>query len=142
LLLHKELRQRLATEYRYAATKMQESPDASKKLFYFSVFFGEAQRVLNWQWVRDIALIHMVTRQVHAQITHTDPSPAPVLPIKWATVFEHLTQTASDLATYMEKTGNEDSEEELCQILGRFAEIAYLVSGNGSYLYEKGIIKL
>ena len=63
-------------------------------------------------------------------------------PIDWTTVFDKLTQVASDLATYCEEAENEDSKEELYRILGYFAEIAYAVSGNGSYLHEKGSFKL
>jgi len=142
--MHKEFRQRLAKEYRYAVTKMKESPQPARKLFYFSVFFGEAQRVLNWEWNRDLALIHMVTQHVHTQINNTTQVPGlgQLLPIDWTTVYDKLTQVASELAVYFEKTEDEDSREELCQILGRFAEIAYVVSGNGSYLYEKGLINL
>ena len=142
--MHKEFRQRLAKEYRYAVTKMKESPQPARKLFYFSVFFGEAQRVLNWEWNRDLALIHMVTQHVHTQINNTTQVPGlgQLLPIDWTTVYDKLTQVASDLAAYFEKTENEDSREDLCLILGSFAEIAYVVSGNGSYLYEKGLINL
>jgi hypothetical protein len=142
--LHEEYRQRLAKEYRHAATKMQQSPQPAKKLFYFSVFFGEAQRILNWEWDRDLALIHMVVHQVHAQINPTTQIPMfeTVIPIEGATVYDKLTQISFDLAAYFEKAGNEDNREELYQILGRFAEITYAASGNGSYLYEKGHIKL
>lgn len=142
--MHKELKQRLANEYRHAATRMQEVTDPAKKMFYFSVFFGEAQRVLNWEWDRDLALIHMVTHQVYTQIRPTTQTPilGGLLPIDATTVYEKLTQVASDLAAYFEKTENDDSREELRQILGRFAEIAYVVSGNGSYLYEKGLVNL
>ena len=143
MLLCEEFRQRLAKEYRYAVTKMQE-PQPAQKLFYFSVFFGEAQRVLNWEWNRDLALIHLVTQHVYTQINTTIQMPGlgQPLPIDWATVFDKLTQVASDLATYFEKAENEGSKEELYQILGHFAEIAYAVSGNGSYLHEKGSFKL
>ena len=139
----KEFRQRLAKEYRYAATKMQESPQPAKKLYYFSVLFGEAQRVINWEWSTDLALIHMVTMQVHAQINAIlqVPGLGQPLPIDWTTVYDKLTQIASDLATYFEKEENEGSKEELYLILGHFAEIAYAVSGNGSYLHEKGAFK-
>ena len=61
------------------------------------------------------------------------------LPIDVSMVFTALTQATFDLATYLEKT--EDNTEELHQILGRFAEISYAVTGNGSYLYEKGLIR-
>ena len=141
--MREEFRQRLANECRYAVTKMQEQTQSPRKLFYFSVFFGEAQRILNWEWNTDLALIHMVTQHVHTQINATMQVPGlgQTLPIDWTTVFDKLTQVASDLAAYLEKTENEDSREELCQILGHFAEIAYTVNGNGSYLYEKGLIK-
>ena len=86
----------------------------------------------------------MVTHQVHAQINATMQVPPlmQTLPTDWATIFDKMTQDASDLATYFEKAENEGSKEELYRILGHFAEIAYAVSGNGSYLYEKGAFKL
>ncbi len=144
MLIGEEYRQRLAKEYRYGVTKMQEMQQPAKKLFYFSVFFGETQRVLNWEWNTDLALIHMVTQHVHTQINVTMQMPGigQTFPIDLTTVFDKLTQVASDLATYFEKAENEGSKEELCQILGHFAEIAYAASGNGSYMREKGIFNL
>jgi hypothetical protein len=141
--MRKEFRQRLATEFRYAATKMEESKDASKKLFYFSVFFGEAQRELNWEWDRDLVLILSLTQYVHTQISATMQIPTmSVLPIDWELAFDKLTQFASVLASYYEKEENDGNKQEMYQALGRLAEIAYAISGNGSYLYEKGILKL
>jgi hypothetical protein len=61
-----------------------------------------------------------------------------IFPIDWANIFKKLTQVTNDLATYFEKAENKDNQEELCEILGCFAEISYAVSGNGSYLHEKG----
>ena len=143
-MLREEFRQHLANEYCYAVTKMQEVTQLPRKLFYFSVFFGEAQRVLNWEWNTDLALIHTLTIHVHTQTNAAMQMPGigQTIPLDWTTFFEKLTQVASDLATYFEKAGDEDSKEELYKILGRFAEIAYAVTGNGSYLLEKGAFKL
>jgi hypothetical protein len=142
-MLREEYKQRLAKEYRYAVTKMQETQQVAQKLFYFSVFFGEAQRVLNWEWNTDLVLIHIVTQHVHTQINATTQMPGlQSLPIDWTVVIDKLTQASSDLAAYFENLGNTESKEELCQILGHFAEIAYAVSGNGSYLTDKGVFKL
>ena len=142
-MLREELRQRLAKEYSHAVTKMQESPQPARKLFYFSVFFSEAQRTLNWQWDRDLSLIYAVTQFAHTQINTAMQTSAltQALPIDWDAVYDKLTLFASNLAAYFEKTEN-NSGEELCQILGYFAEITYAVTGNGSYLYEKGNIIL
>ena len=139
-MLREEYRQRLAQEYRYAATKMQESPQPAKKLYYFSVLFGESQRILNWEWDRDLSLIYMTSQYTYNQINLLiQPGVRGNVPIDDSMVFTALTQATLDLATYLEKTG--DNTEELHQILGRFAEISYAVTGNGSYLYEKGLIR-
>jgi hypothetical protein len=140
--MHKEYRQRLATEYRYAVSKMQEAQPA-RKLFYFSVIFGEAQRVLNLEWNRDLALIYTISQNAYAQINNAIQTPGlgQVLPIDWTMVYEKLTQVADDLAVYYEKAESDDTKREICQILGRLVEISYAISGNGSYLYEKGLIK-
>jgi len=139
MLQSKELKEHLISEYRYAATKMHDVP-LGRKLFYFSVFYGEAQRVLNFEWNRDLALIYTVTYHTYTQINNAVHS-TPQLPIDWADVYDKLTLAASDLTTYLEKAKN-DGSEELCQVLGRLAEIAFFVSGNGIYLYEKGSLKL
>ena len=137
--MRKEYKQRLANEYRYAAERMREEKEPARKLFYFSVFFGEAQRVLNWEWDKDLALIYMVTRQVHNQVNQMTQSPAlMMLPINGAAVNEKLTEAAGDLASIFEKP--HASKEELYSILSQLSEIAYIVTGNGSYLYEKGMI--
>jgi hypothetical protein len=142
--MREEYRQRLAKEYSYAVTKMQEVTQPAKKLFYFSVFFGEAQRILNLEWDTGLALVHLITQQVYTQINGAIQVSglAQTLPIDWTVIIDKLTQTASDLATYFEKAENEGKKEELYRILGSFAEIAYAVSGNGSYLHEKGSLKL
>ena len=139
--MREELRQRLAKEYRYVATKMQESTQPAKKLYYFSVLYLEAQRVFNEEWDRDLALIYVASQYAFNFVNALTQAPAHgVFPIDNTIVFTALTQATSDLATYLEKT--EDSTEELHQIVGRFAEIGYAASGNGSYLYEKGLVKL
>lgn len=142
--MREEYRQRLAKEFRYAVTKMEQSTEPAKKLYYFSVIFGETSRVFNWEWNRELALISMVTQQAYTQINTTLQNPVLVgiLPINWSVVLKQLTQIASDLATYFEKTENEVNKEELCEILERLAEISYVTVGNGSYLYDKGLIKI
>ncbi len=140
--MREEFRQRLAKEYRYAATKMQQDNDPGKKLFYFSVFFGEAQRVLNLEWDRDLVLTFLISQQVHTQINAGIQTRLfRLLPLDTSVIYDQLTNIASDLAACFEKKEDQSSKEELHQILGRLAEISYVVTGNGSYLYEKGLIK-
>ncbi|MBN1693157.1 MAG: hypothetical protein JW845_06345 [Dehalococcoidales bacterium] len=141
--MRKGLQQRLVRDYSYAVDKMQHEAQLQKKLFYFSIFFSEAQRTLNFEWNTDLALIYTVTHHVHTQINAAmQTASPPVLPIDWQTIFDKLTIVSSNLASYLNKKHSEAGKEDLCLILGHFAEIAYAVSGNGSYLYEKGSFKL
>lgn len=141
--MRKDFRERLAKEYRYAVTRMQQETQPAKKLFYFSIFFGEAQRMLNLEWDRDLVLTFMVTQQVYTQINAaTQTSSILQLPIDGSIIYEQLTSISFDLAACFEKTENKVNKEELYKTLGRLAEINYLATGNGSYLYEKGLIKL
>jgi hypothetical protein len=139
-----EYRQHLINEYRYAVTKMQGTQEALKKVFYFSALFGEAQRILNWEWDTELALIYMVTHQVHAQINATVQTPGllQTLPIDWDIILNKLTQASSDLADYFERAENGGNKEELQRILGSLAGIWFAVTGNGSYLWDKGSFKL
>lgn len=139
--LQETSRNRLATEYRYAVTRMQQETQPTRKLYYFSVFFGEAIRVLNSEWDIDLALVQMVTQQTYNIINTQIPFLGTTIPIDATIVYEQLTKVASDLASYLEKTGDETTSDELYQILARLAEVSYIAGGNGAYLYEKGFIK-
>ncbi len=141
--MRKESRQRLAKEYSYAANKMQESKEPLKKIYYFSVLFGEAQRVLNWEWDRDLALVYLLTQNAYNQVAGTlqNPSQVAVFPINWENILGQLTQITADFAAHFEKIATKNNKEELYQILGQLAEVTYSVLGNGAYLKEKGHIK-
>jgi hypothetical protein len=136
--MRKEYRDRLAKEYSYAAKKMQEAPP-ERKMFYFSVLFGEATRILNFDWDGDLSLLQLVAQSAFNQINAQIPALGTTLPTKVMTVFELLTQSFFDLAGYYEKENS--NKEDLYQILVRLSEITYIAVGNGSYLFEKGVIK-
>lgn len=141
--MREEFRQRLAQEFRYIANKMHAEDNPAKKLYYFSALFGDAQRVLNLEWDRDLLLVHIVFNHAYAQIDSTlQGRGLHLFPINWESLFSELTQIADDVATNFEKVEDDTSKEELHTILGRCAEIAYAVSGNGAYLQEKGTFNL
>jgi cysteinyl-tRNA synthetase len=140
-MLNKELQQRLAHEYRYAVTRMQNVTDPNKKLYYFSIFYGEAQRVLNLQWDTQLAMLYMATQFLYNNIRALIQSQnISIIPFNAQVFFNALEQISADIATYYEKAT--DDINELHRILGRIAEVGYTTTGNGSYLLERGIITL
>jgi hypothetical protein len=136
--LSKVVQQRLSQEYSFASEKMQESPDLPTKLYYFSVFFAEANRALNVEWDPDIALLHLVLQSVHQTVTVRLANPMPGLgfPTDFA---EALTKASMHLAEIFKN--REIDEQALYQVLTKCAELAYVMTGNGYYLYVRGSIK-
>ena len=68
-MLPNDVRERLAAEFRFAVGKMVETEDVPVKMYFYSVFFGEAQRMLNMAWDSNLALVHLVTQDVYRQIS-------------------------------------------------------------------------
>lgn len=137
------VRQRLASEFRFAAEQMaQAAGDFSAQLYFFSVFFTETNRAFNQTWSDELALLHLVAQSVHRDLLTIQPAVMagqrplglpPELP-------EALTNACVALTELFESGGFE--AEALYPILARFAEIAYTSNGNGRYLYLKGQIRV
>lgn len=136
--LPEAVHQRLAKEYRFAADKMAQESDINRKLFFLSAFYGEANRTLNWAWDRDVVLIHSVIQHTHQQITGRLQTGSGGVLLSDA-IFSGLTEAADELTRYVESNGK---DLDLQTILGRFAELAYAATGNGSWLIERGTLKV
>ncbi len=139
--LPNELRQRLIAEYRYAADQMQATEDPHQQLYYLSVYFGEASRVLNWHWDRDLVLLHSVVTTAQQTISNalTNVTKGERVVRLTPAFMQALTQAAKSLADWVEQNG---TKEQFLDILGRFAELTYATTGNGYYLMGKGIIQI
>lgn len=138
--LPKPIQKRLRNEFRFAADSMAAAPDLSKKLFFFSALYGEANRSLNEHWDTELALVHLVLVSAHRDILGRTSQPPPFSGEVPQELPEALTKVAADLAELFE-----DSKQDpvrLYEVLTRVAEVAYTATGNGYYLYLKGAVKL
>ncbi len=141
--LPKQVRQRLTQEFRYASQKMDEATDLPTKLYFFSVFFGEANRSLNLAWDDDLALLHMVCQTAYEhmnqriQLMASGADRVVGIPkdLPWA-----LSEIARSLALLFEVP--ETDKQKLERVLSRLAAVTYTTTGNGAYLYNKGQIKI
>ncbi len=136
------LRNRLAREFRFAADGMAGSPDMQQRLYFFSVFYGELNRVLNLSWSPELVLAHTVLKETTQQIsgrvnTPTVGTPNDGIPKGLSEAVDRL---ANDLADCF--AAPEVEEAKLYQALARAAELGYVATGNGYYLYLKGAIKI
>jgi len=141
--LPKQVHKRLAEEFRYAASKVAEAGDIRGKIYYFSVFYGDAGRQLNIHWDPDLALLWVVTQgacqAVNSRAAQTGDADFPLggFPDGFA---QAINEVSHELAAAFE--GNEIDVPRLYAALARIAELTYATTGNGAYLYDKGMIRL
>ena len=141
--LPKRLRDRLAQEYEFAAKNMRQVVDPRQKLFFFSVTYGEATRVMNMHWDAQLALVYGVTQhtnQVIATRVTAIQAQAEVNVELGAEYWDALADAMDELSAFVRN--KEGSDGELLGILTRFYELAYVSTGNGYYLHLKGAIKI
>jgi len=140
--VREDIRQTLASEFSFAGQQMADAPDLRAKLFFFSAFYGAVNRALNLEWSDELALMHLVLHAAHQQLNAmmagaTQGQPAIGIP---AELPKALAQTCAEIAT-MFAAGKTDATI-LYPLLARIAELAYATTGNGRYMYLKGLIKV
>ena len=141
--LPRQVQIRLAEEFRFAATKVAESDDIDGKVYFFSVFYGETGRQLNMHWDPDLALLFIVGQAACAAMSNRAklPPSAGFQPDGVSDEFSQaLDEVSNELATAFE--GTEIDIPRLYAALARTAELTYITTGNGAYLYQKGMVKL
>ncbi|MCH7736420.1 MAG: hypothetical protein IH872_03355 [Chloroflexi bacterium] len=113
------------------------------KLYFFSVFFGESQRMLNLQWDESLALVMLVTKEVYreinqrvAQIASGQDRIVGLL----ETFPDEFARAGDRLASIYE--AKKPDETELLAVLGKLSTLSYVTTGNGKYLALKGDIKI
>lgn len=140
--LPKPVIKRLASEFKFATTKLVEAGDISTKVYYFSIFFGETGRQLNMNWDADLALLWSVTQHACNAIGGRISQAVGAFPVGG---FPDEFLRAIDEVS-VELTGAFEGDEldlpRLYAALGRTAELTFATTGNGAYLLEKGTIKL
>ena len=131
----------LADEIAYVLREMNSEPNPRVQLYLFSGIHGEAGRILNYYWDAELGLLHHMLQAVHGSATSrlqaivTNIDVGVDIP---ETFMPALIEAAADL----ERVLRLNQDDRILGILARFAELTYLTTGNGYYLYRKGAIKI
>jgi hypothetical protein len=127
----------LVNEIRTVCDYMSKASDAKQKMYFFSAVFGIANRIMNIEYDPELGFLHQVTNTAYQTIntnlalaaqgaTMTIPKP----------VFEKLEEALDELAYYIE------DGKKTYRVLEKISNLAYSTSGNGYYLYLKGLLKI
>lgn len=132
----------LENEYSFAAKKMSEAATLNEKVYYFSVFFGQAGKQLNAHWDDQLALLWSVVQHacnaINSRIAQ-GPGEYPThgFPEGFGVA---LDEVGAELAGAFE--GGKIDTDRLYAALRRSADLTYLTTGNGIYLHERGLLRL
>lgn len=136
--LPNEVHTKLGVESQFVAAKMREENQPIRKLYFFSAIFNEVSRQLNWYWDQDLALMHLVMQTTHGNLTVRAQQNPPTANMN--ALMDTLTDTTENLADYVLK--NKRDTEILGNILGTIAKLNYASTPHGTYITEKGILKI
>ncbi len=128
----------LVKEIDFVINKMANIEAPQQKLYYFSGIFTLTNRIFNFKYDSELALIHNVMKTAHATISANLPTFGPNQPIAAMPpmLFGALREALIELREAF-NTGKPSY-----QALERISDIAYSTTGNGYYLWEKGELKI
>jgi len=126
-------------EIDFVVQKMKAAEDPSTKLYFFSAAYGVAFRILNIQFDPELAFIHQVLNMAYTMINGrvTALSQGQDRPIRIPEeLFDRLEEALEEMVTKIEQG------EQTYPVLQKISNLAFSTTGNGYYLYLKGLLTI
>jgi hypothetical protein len=135
-----EMRGKLVKEIRFAADGMRKSDKVNDKMYFFSAAWAMVDRVYNFEYDAELVFIYQVTRQafdiINAKLAVASQKDLGIGSSIPTSLFDRLCGSMDELANKIEK------DQRTYEVLQDIANIGYSTTGNGSYLYTKGLLKI
>jgi len=128
-------KKKLIEEIEFALNSMKAAEDPETKLYYFSAVYGVMPRIFNIEYDPNLVFIHFVVNATYNNINSRLKNPEKVVKIP-DDLFEKLENTTNELLNTLKQNKN------LYEVLKKFILLAYVTSGNGYYLYQRGLLKI
>ena len=128
-------KKKLIEEIEFALNSMKVAEDPETKLYYFSAVYGVMPRIFNIEYDSNLVFIHFVVNATYNNINSRLKNPEKVVKIP-DDLFEKLENTTNELLNTLKQNKN------LYEVLKKFILLAYVTSGNGYYLYQRGLLKI
>lgn len=133
--ISKQGKQSLIDELKFVKEKMAQEKDIKRKMFFYSGIHGHVSRILNLEYDPHLQFMHLILNVTYNAINQRINLIAAgdnnvILPPNF---FEELESLIQILVEYIE------SDADTYSILEKISNLAYLTTGNGYYLSEKGV---
>ncbi len=125
----------LIDDITFIINRMEKEKEAEQKLYYFSGIYGAIYRIFNNEYDPELILAHIILSITYSNIKSRIDEREKVIKLP-PELFDKLISTTKEFLEKIEKN------ESLYDVLKKYAVIAYLATGNGYYLYQKGLLTL
>lgn len=128
-------KKKLIEEIKFVIEKMKSEKDPAAKLYYFSAIHGTMQKLYNIEYNSDLVFAHMVIGATFNTLNSRLSIQDRVIQLP-PEIFDKLIAVTEELKNTLEKDGN------LYNVLKKYVILGLVTSGNGYYLYKRGIVKI
>jgi hypothetical protein len=139
--LSKEKKTIIIDEFNKIHSLMKGTNNISEKIFYFSAGHAMVSRVFNIEFDPLLILMHSVLQTTHSYINSFMSSISNKQNMFFSipkNYFDILENTLKGLTQSIEN----DDDDKIYRDLQKLSTLGYIATGNGNYLYKKGLIKL
>ncbi len=137
--ISQDSRKTIADEFEYVAKRMKEEQQLPTKLYFFTGSYNILHRIYNLEFDPSLLLIHNVLQStyefVSGRLGSIVTGQERVVSIPQG-LFDSLADTLKQLGNAIR------NNEDFVEPLQRIVMIGYATTGNGYYLYQKGILKI
>ncbi len=129
----------IVDEFRSVGKRMSDESDSARKMYFFSAASGVVNRAFNSHYNEELVLLHLVLSAAYGSINTRiniraqGIDKAIQIPDN---VFTKLQKNLEDLADAIEQ------EKDISKLIITMSNLAYVGTGNGYYLWEKGSLKI
>lgn len=139
MTITEEHRKAISDEFKAVSNLMRQEQDVLRKTFYFSGAHAVIQRVLNLEFEPSLILLHTVLQGVYTALNIR----LQAIMQGQERIIEIPDVALSRLADYLEELGDSIRQnKDIIQPLMKISQVGYSTTGNGYYLYKKGVLKL
>ena len=132
-------RRSIVDEFEYVVGQMRAHKEPARKLYFFSATYSAINRLLNSEYDPTLQLVHMVLQGAYNSVNARYMALGQGVEMGIGlpqNLFEKLEETTEALGKAIDK------DSDIIGVLERLAVLAYSTTGNGYYLYQKGILKI
>ena len=126
---------RIIKEIKFVIDQMKREEDPKAKLFYFSAIHGILPRIFNVEFVPDLVFAHFVLSTTYSQINARIENPDKIVKIP-ENLLDRLIEITEEFLITLKQ------DESLYEVLKKYSVLGYITTGNGYYLYKRGMIKI